>query len=457
MMKKTILAGLISAIVTSASAVEVNTNGDGEVLLSPYYTVQNGQNTYISIVNTTDNSKAIKVRFRESYNSRDVLDFNLYMSPYDVWTAGIVPTKAGGAKLITNDTSCTVPTIPQDGVEFRPYAYDGTTLPVDGAPTDITRTAEGHFELIEMGVADQANLGVWDANGNGVSDVTHDANGVPENCQTMTSNWEKTGGWFLNNHANMLAPTGGLFGSVHIINVGTGTDFSVPVTALDNFSNVSIHSNPGTLQPNLSNATPISKVLHDGVTYVDTWTNGIDAVSAVLMRNSFGEQYTVNSAVDASTSWVVTFPTKTEYVDTAKHNAPFTEDFNGKSCDSSINVIFDREEAHTVVDNGIDFSPMPTADRLEFCYETNVINFNGVSAFGAENTNIDVDVDTFRNGWMVIGFSEYNQALTGSTNTYKGLPVIGFKASKLGNKNVGVGASYASASAFKYSRLISGK
>ena len=113
----------------TASAVTVNTNGTGQVLIYPYYTVRGGTDTYISVVNTTNSAKAVKVRFTEGKNSREVLDFNLYLSAADMWTGAIVNT-TDGAKLITTDNSCTYPAIPKpDGKEFVNYGYSGTVAP----------------------------------------------------------------------------------------------------------------------------------------------------------------------------------------------------------------------------------------------------------------------------------------------------------------------------------------
>ena len=68
----------------------------------------------------------MKVRFVESMNSQEVLDFNLYLSPYDVWV-GTVTADGTGAKLTTDDKSCTVPAIPAAGQAFRNYQYQGAT------------------------------------------------------------------------------------------------------------------------------------------------------------------------------------------------------------------------------------------------------------------------------------------------------------------------------------------
>jgi hypothetical protein len=55
-------------------------------------------------------TKAVKVRFIEALDSQEVLDFNLYLSPNDVWAGVITANPNGdGAIIRTADTSCTVP------------------------------------------------------------------------------------------------------------------------------------------------------------------------------------------------------------------------------------------------------------------------------------------------------------------------------------------------------------
>ena len=109
-----VLAGLagVAGIAGTAQAVNLNPDGTGQVLLYPYYTTNDGNQTLISVVNTTDQAKAVKVRFLEGFNSREVLDFNLYLSPFDVWVAAITRDPAapesGGAIVAIADNSCTV-------------------------------------------------------------------------------------------------------------------------------------------------------------------------------------------------------------------------------------------------------------------------------------------------------------------------------------------------------------
>ncbi len=121
--KKSLYAAIagVSAlgVAGTAEAVHVNPDGLGQVLIYPYYTVRtrdatvftNPQyNSLLSVVNSTASAKAVKVRFLEGKASKEVLDFNLYLSAHDVWTAGVIPT-ADGAGIVTFDKSCTVPTV----------------------------------------------------------------------------------------------------------------------------------------------------------------------------------------------------------------------------------------------------------------------------------------------------------------------------------------------------------
>lgn len=166
-----VLAGLAGAagIAGTAQAVNLNPDGLGQVLIYPYYTVNGGNSTLLSVVNTSDEAKAVKVRFLESQNSKEVLDFNLYMSKYDVWVAaiidganvdlnceinnGITSDQCGVPHLVVEDTTCTVPYLVADALTapglapFLTFALTDSNSENNGRD----RTAEGHFEMIEMG------------------------------------------------------------------------------------------------------------------------------------------------------------------------------------------------------------------------------------------------------------------------------------------------------------------
>jgi len=470
MKKKVLSAAVLAAMsVGSAQAVNLSQDGTGEAMIIPYYTVQNGEETLVSIVNTTDETKAVKVRFREAMNSREVLDFNLYLSPYDVWTAKVMDDGANGAKLITNDKSCTVPAIPAAGVPFRTYAYDGsmTQFPPDGAGTGRDRLREGYAEFIEMGtyVSDGDTIRPW---GTG-PDSTH-VSGTPINCGTLAASWADGGIWTLNPAEDMGVPDGGLFASAAIINVGIGTETSETVTTLEAFSDLVLHAHPGTSQPTLDSANPAESVvmLNDGAAdgaqvYVDDWFTGVDAVSAVMQVMVVMNEYSVNPAVDAETDWVVTFPTKHYYTDPrgAASNVyvagrPFSRGFYGTSCETVTAAYWDREEGFIIGDT--DFSPLPDGTSFQLCYEANVVNFGDSDALSSVNVDQDFSIDSsFLNGWAAFGFLEATQEMTSvQGRTHYGLPTVGFRATRLMNANVGVGAAYAAGDGHRYEHIVAG-
>ncbi len=489
-MKKKILSAAVLAALGAgtAQAVNISTNGLGQVMIAPYFTVQGDEETLLSIVNTTDDTKAVKVRFREAYNSREVLDFNVYLSPHDVWVAKIIDHAGGGAAITTPDNSCTVPSVKatgDTGVPFRTTLFDGSFASppqkaVDGGPTDLSRTREGYFEVFEMGVADESN-NVWDQDNNGITDSTHLTAGaepnqaVPDNCSGLVSNWAPGGLWKQNAGLGILPPRGGLFMTAAVINVQTGTEYGQPVTTLEDFTDIALHFDPGSVFPNLTQTNPRNSVaiindpLNSNIAtfYVDTWALGIDATSAVLMAERVINEYTVNPNVEAQTDWVVTFPTKWAYADVTSRR-PFTSQFSdvGQACENMVKAYFDREEKY--VQGDIDFSPLPPGGVFELCYEVNVVTFNmpttSGSALSAENTVKNFSLaDGFTAGWASIGMYDPSAptqhiivAAAPSNRVYEGLPVIGFKATKLGNGNVGIGASYAVSEPHKYNRVVSG-
>ena len=157
-MKKNLLTAAVVAgfagVAGLANAVELNPDGLGQVLIYPYYTVNAGQTTVLSVVNTTNLAKAVKVRFLEGYNSQEVLDFNLFLSAYDVWTANVFALSAtGGGNVLTDDKSCTNPDLRSrptklpDGRSYEPFRNNQYQA---SGPKGLDRTREGHIELIEM-------------------------------------------------------------------------------------------------------------------------------------------------------------------------------------------------------------------------------------------------------------------------------------------------------------------
>jgi hypothetical protein len=352
-----VLAGLAGAagLAGTAQAVNLNPDGLGQVLLYPYFTSNDGNQTVLSVVNTTDQAKAVKVRFLEGYNSREVLDFNLYLSAYDVWVAGIADVN-GTPNLFIPDTSCTVPYLYGDGIDagldygmqpFLPYAYSGSNN--DGGPDEavgspLPRASEGYFQMIEMGTLvddDTAFAATKDypARPGAATAATHveTADGpMPLDCNVLVENWTGYGGakphpvagiWYDEAggvgqaHSDTRRNSGGLFGGAAVINAANGTMFSYDAKAIQGWDKTDdgVHYVPGNRQPTMNDGSETAATVFFGVPQNKAVTlsygSGIDAVSAVFMHDNMMNTYTVQDDLNAASEFVFTFPTKGFYVD----------------------------------------------------------------------------------------------------------------------------------------------
>ncbi|MDR2710282.1 MAG: hypothetical protein LBB65_02925 [Burkholderiales bacterium] len=512
--KKALFAALtglgVMGMVGSAQAVNLNPDGLGQALIYPYYTVRDGGdqanafNSLISIVNSTSLGKAVKVRVLEGKASMEVLDFNLYLSPFDVWTASFVPMGDGGG-LITTDNSCTSPAIPAGGVAFRNYAYTGTNQ--DLADQTLNRTKEGYVELIEM-----ADIPLLDKNGQSnatLANITH-VNGVPKDCSKIIDNGTRPA-WVDN---DLDTGTGGLFGGMTLINPTEAQGVAFEAVALDGFfsapplaatfsQQAKIWDVGGSVLPNLADVTPkISTVVDGTYAYISQWdaSSEADAVSAVLMNLTAYNEFVLDATTASKTDWVITFPTKRHYYeqpDAATHiralkNAGsdrqlFQRTFIATgACDDVGISMHDREEA-TVAQVG-DFSPTPPQGAgTALCWEANVVSFGSSAAkaaslFHAEN-RVAVGTNNYENGWASFTFapnlaSTYHYLVaSGDTDVisfvagapvvrsgvagvqYDGLPMVGFAVQQfnngtLSNNGLNVWATYDGRIAHRFSKSI---
>ncbi len=475
-MKKILPVAVAAALagVNSAQAVNVADTGLGQVLLYPFYTVEGGQDTLINLVNTTDQVKAVKVRILESMNSVEVLDFNLYLSPEDHWSAVITADPAGeGAVIRTADTSCTVPNGLSQGdtVPFRNVAFLGDTI-----DNSLARTREGYVEVIEMGDIDMTTTF-----GAVVGTAATHVAGVPASCGTVEAAWQAGGNWSLNANDSILAPSGGLYGYGVLIDVAEGTDATYDATAIDHFSTIPLHFQPGNTQPSLedgelnwaffdTNATVAAPVTGSAV-------DAIDAVSAVLMADSIANDYVLEEAIQAGTDWVVTFPTKRSYVNAGPDPlAPFTDIWEGAAatpapaCEVVQITYYDREEGREGVDP-LDYSPpRPGPAPNVLCAEANVISFNESNVLKASDRTITSIPLDFENGWAslsmnesvfggsipaVVGNGTARKLDAGGPDVLNGLPVIGFAVQKYVNGDLGgVLSNYAGSVTHKTTKVI---
>lgn len=474
-----VVAGL--GVAGTAEAVFISPSKTGQVLVYPYYTVQNngtnGYNTYISVVNTTGDAKAVKVRILEGRTSAEVLDFNLFLSPNDVWTAAIIPSSAAdtsAGRIITADRSCTAPAIPAAGEPFRNFQYVGQAA---GLGRDLARTREGYVEMIEMASLTGATAAA----------VTH-SGGVPDDCSVVQVN-DQT-----DINLDALFPTGGLSGTGTLINVNNGLDAGYLADALDAFNALSIVTPPGFTTPSLEEVLPpVSVVFNNGydggvspiasftmTVYRNDWaagshvSAGAQALASVFQHERVMNEYVLDTGTNSLTDWVVTQPLKNFFVDDVTAAPPYTNVLTASgACETVAFSFFDREERGATA-GGIDFSPPPPAgDPSSICWESTVISIrNGAAhnlALGANSgvlasrntTSISI-TDTFQNGWATMVFTGANATTIGlispnaesvsvgsevaaATTTaalvpiFFGLPVTGFMVRTFSNGTLGCG------------------
>jgi len=415
-----VLAGLtgVAGMVGVSNAVNLNPDGLGQVLLYPYYTARGGNDTLISVVNTTENAKSVKIRFLEGRNSREVLDFNIYLSAYDVWTGAVTETADGeGGRLIIRDRTCTVPyfvgdsadgtaSVPFSNVEF--IDFNGLTpQKVDGAGEGLERTKSGYIEIIEMGT-------LTDVTENSATAATH-VDGEPANCAQLVTAWTRpqAGGtpapenyWTIDRLVDHDAPSGGLFGSGSIINVNEGSLLSYNAEAVDNWGDQITHTAPEFVTPRIIDGNNnVSAVFISGAQQVDVrpWLTNRDAVNAILMNNQVLNEYVVSPNSDGLTEWVLTHPTKRFSVDpqiigdASPAIPPFSVRFNsdedrpGTSCEPITFRLWDREEIELADDPIGVIPPQPSPqpptppedpDTFDLCFEANVVRFLRVDVSG---------------------------------------------------------------------------
>jgi hypothetical protein len=516
-MATAIVAGLagVAGIANISTALNLNPDGVGQVLIYPYYTVNGGNTTVMSVVNTTSAGKAVKVRFLDARNSREVLDFNLYLSEYDVWTAGIFSLADDGpGNIVTTDTSCTVPGI-EDGIFLLPTLADGrryfpfrTTAFTDFSNAGLntaspTRTRDGYVEIIEMGsIPTNSTFG---------GALTH-IGSRPGSCAFLESAWLGSGSpgasgiWVQDPNFDLEPPSGGLFGGAAIVDVADGTYLSYNAEAVDGFSASVLHTAPGSQLPNLASAnstTPgnvTSYVFDRGRLITSNWATAgggaFRGVSALFMREAVFNEYELDEDLGAGTEWVVTFPTRKFHVTSSTgFSAPFSTGFSfgTNQCERVSSRIYDREENTFAL---FDFSP--GFGRQEICWEANPLWFSKVPLNSGAATPIlgapgsigsvrplwtgiptylevfGIIQATFTNGWFWLGFydenaingqgipepllraplTETNPAVGTVADSYYGLPAVGFWALRVVNVNQGAGlqASYAGAYPHRASR-----
>ena len=334
--------GMAGTSMTAQAVWLKNNDRLGDAGIFQYYTANGGWQTFIRVINTSDDAVSVKVRFRDAANSREVLDFIVFLSPHDVW-AGWTDTNATGNNepgVRTLDTSCLYP-LPDTnnttegwkslggnllGADFqsRAFTYDDYDYD-DGGNVDHTptqRMAEGHLEMI--GIASHEATSAFGRA------VTHDhTSGKPANCSQASDLFEaQAEGGEGDDLGNVLAMNG------YVINVSLGMGGGFNPDMLADFADSSLVNDAllTATNPDMDSARKSKSRKNDG-RYKQKGNlkgpgpneslpvrGGVDEVSYEFQRSSVINEWAAsanpgNLISDYYTQWILTFPTKHYYVD----------------------------------------------------------------------------------------------------------------------------------------------
>jgi hypothetical protein len=353
-MKKNVLALSIAAMVgglgfagAANAALEVNESGAGHILVVPYYTAQNGNMSVFHVTNTDMvDGKAVKVRFRGASNSDDVLDFQVFLSPGDVWTAAISKGADGKAQLVTGDNSCTVPKITA-GVPV-PFMTDRLTKTGWTEENKAEQTLEGYVEILTMADIPAAANGT-----NGLFKAIKHVNGVAPctpavlNSTLAVSPTTVAGGdatltvgGTANATPDLKAPkaAGGLLGQWYVMNVAQTTTFSgvtPAIVATTAPKNVFSPQKTGTAELLTADPLMVTNLIPaqhydvpDLSTPYETATTDAavqaTALTTALQKTVVINQYATDAGISAKTDWLFSMPTR-RYTIAANYAAPASD------------------------------------------------------------------------------------------------------------------------------------
>ena len=419
----------------------------GNLALIPYYTVRDGNVTGVHITNTSDATQVVKVRLRRGTDSMDALDFNLILSPKDVWT-GFLAAEGEDVVFNTTDNSCTAPAT-VNGKFTMPGIYR--------ADAD-----EGYIEIIGMGQPQDETYPI-------AVSAKHGTDGVPASCTFVRDNF------FANGVATSVR--GVVDGETSVQRVPVGTEGATTLAlneydAPDNALKVSYFVRDASSGREFGNsATHIANFLIDpsitnqqfglfsgdllGFDYPDL--NG--GVGAGLDRDRFKElrdvlggasvinDWSANADLNVGTDWVITFPGQYTMLDLPHYfaslltagtddaipcnaGAPIpanTFDSTGSVDSDDFSVagacdhrdipavatfdVYDREEQQRSQPDGeLVVSPALPGQVVQTLlpFEVNVVQWGAEPVLGSENSDIVVAVPDSPFGWAELNVTSSN-------------------------------------------------
>ncbi|WP_027949665.1 hypothetical protein [Haliea salexigens] len=441
--------GLVAAVAAATAGyngvanaqLELAASSDlGNLALIPYYTVRDGNVTGVHLTNTSDSTQVVKVRLRRGTDSMDALDFNLILSPKDVWT-GFLAAEGENVVFNTTDSSCTAPAT-VNGKFTMPGIYR--------ADAD-----EGYIEIIGMGqpLTETAPIAV---------SAKHGAEGVPASCTFVRDNFFANGSpgttrgvvdgatsvqrvpvgtegattLALNEYE---APDNALKVSYFVRDAGSGREFGNSATHIANFL----------VEPSITNQQ-FGLFSGDllGFDYPDLNGGtgaGIDRdrfkeLRAVLGGASVINDWSANADLNVGTDWVITFPGQYTMLDLPHYFASLltageADPDDRIPCNAGLPLpdgvfagltgacdhrdipavatfdVYDREEQQRSQPDGeLVVSPALPGQVVQTLlpFEVNVVQWGAEPVLGSENSDIVVAVPDSPFGWAELNVTSSN-------------------------------------------------
>ena len=433
------VAAATAAFAGSAVAQGIDGGDLGDLAIVPYYTTQAGYVTGVHITNTSPMyTQVVKLRLRRGSDSMDALDFNLVLSPNDMWTGTVKMNEDGKIIFRTGDDSCTAPARNVDGGFEMPDPDFDTLIDFrDGAE-------EGYIEVIGMGQADPTQPIAQAA----LHAVTGAPGAMPADCgavrqnffrnattapvvgsplkgitSSMTSNqtWEcDAANDGLEMCESMLESTDNVLTVSYFVRDGeSGLEMGSKAVHIADFSTEAMMSNQVGYDLAITDLYAYFYPDLDGGSPADTTRGLYDTV----IRPALGvadvmNDWSVNADLNVQTDWVVTLPGQYLMVHRNKyfaHDQSLRDDDDSNdipclktavapgapgeiaACDfrdipvTAAIMIWDREEQETIIidpEDELVVSPSVGVDPLQpailLPYEVNVIKWFGPDTDGED-------------------------------------------------------------------------
>ncbi|QFU76701.1 hypothetical protein EY643_14140 [Halioglobus maricola] len=395
--------GLAAAVATATAGYAGVANAQsyasstelGDLAIVPYYTVLEGYATGVNIINTSAQTQVIKFRFRRATDSMDALDFNVVLSPYDMYT-GFLSAAGDDITWTSNDNSCTAP------------AMTGNKFTMPGIYRADADT--GYIEIISMGSPEDEAMAL-------AVNALHDADGMPEDCDLVRDNFFDMEGESYGNvnfaetidsdgeTTTYVASPDSLKVSYFIKSDETGVEFGDNAVHVAGFLDGPAMTNQekGIFSADLTGFDYPD--LNGGVPTDPASRGKYNELRGILGAEALINDWSANSAGDftVDTDWVITYPGQyamlvlPTYLQSLIGAADCLRtvpaglaseapcDFRDIPMTASITV-YDREEQGIVVEDGeLVVSPQPPVltPTLELPHEVNVIQWGEAPVLNA--------------------------------------------------------------------------